>query len=279
MYVTELTRKRILGEHLSNDEWLRLIKTESSELRHVPQQTLQMCFAAVTQNPQALKYVFPEFVEQASQMVEILKNPMSILDIWCKGDAKLSQEIYVAAMNKDPEGILCEAQQINMFFEQDIYEVALKLDGTLIRYIDPPQRYGVIDLALDHAPSAIEYLSLEEKTHARCLRLINMDGMLLEFAVQDSIDICIAAVCQNPMAIKFINPAWQTPVVFVEAMKKAAECNLLPAFMNQFYTLQNWSIPLKSQLIAFVNTVASLDAGSYPEPLVRDLLDCSLQLR
>ena len=279
MYVTELTRKRILGEHLNNDEWLRLITNEPSELQFVPQQTLQMCFAAVAQNSQALRYVEPNFAEQASQMVDVLNNPMSILDILCRGDAELPQEIYVAAVSKDPEGILSEAWQINMFFEQNVYEVALKLDGTLIRYIDPPQRYGVIDLALDHAPCAIEHLSLEEKTHARCLRVVSRDGMLLEFAVQDSIDICTAATHRNPMAIKFVEPAWQTPVVFVEAMKKASECNQLLAFMNQFYALQNWSFPLKSQLIAFVNNVSSLDAGSFPEPLVRDLLDCSLQLR
>lgn len=279
MYVNELMGKRILGEHLNDDEWLILIKSKPSELQYVPQQTLQMCFAAVTKNPEALKHVDPEFAEQASTMIAVLKNPMSILDIWSKDEIELSHEIFTAAVSKDPERILSEAWEINMIFEQDAYEAALKLDGTLIQLIDPPQRNNVIDLALDHSPCAIEYLSLEEKTHARCLRVMNRDGMLLEFAVQDSIDICIAAVSQNPMAIKLVNPEWRTPVVFVEAMKKASMCNQLPAFMNEFYTLQNWSIPLKSQLIAFVNTVASLDAGSYPEPLVRDLLDCSLQLR
>ncbi|PUE22422.1 hypothetical protein B9Z38_16195 [Limnohabitans sp. MMS-10A-160] len=256
-----------------------LIKKTPSELQHVPQQTLQMCFAAVTENHQALEYVDPEFAEQASLMIAVLENPMSILDIWSKGEIEISQEIFVAAMQKEPEKILSEAWEINMLFEQDVYAAALKLDGTLIQLIDSPQRDGVIDVALNHSPFAIEHLSSEEKTHARCLSVVNRDGMLLEFVIQDSIDICIAAVHQNPMAIKFVDLAWQTPVVFVEAMKKASECNQLLPFMSQFYTLQHWSPPLKSQLIAFVHTVASLNAGSFPEPLVRDLLDCSLQLR
>jgi len=279
MLVKELTRKRTLGEHLNDDEWLILIKSKPSELQYVPQQSLQMCFAAVTQSPQALQYVDPEFAIQASAMLAVLENPMLIFDIWAKDEVELSQEIHVAAMKKAPEEILSEAWEVNMIFEQEVYAAAMELDGTLLSYVDSPERDGVIDLALDNAPCAIEGLSFEEKTRARCRRVVSRDGMLLEFAIQDSIDVCIDAVRQNPMAIKFVDAEWQTPVVFVEAMKSASEHNQLLAFMNQFYALQNWSLPLKSQMIAFVHNVASLNVVLFPEPLVRDLLDCSLQLR
>ncbi len=279
MFIIELKRKRILKQALSNDLWLTLIQADPSELAHVPQQTLEMCFAAVSKDATALKYVDPVFSDQASAMIAVLEKPSSFFDIDHQFGSSLPIEIAIAAVRKDPHKLLIDAWDMCFIFDRTVYAAALKLDGTLIDYIDPPDRNQLIDLALRTTPSAIVNLSGPEKTHQRCLDVVLRDGMLLEHTVQGSADICTNAILQNPMAIEFVQQLWQTPELFLTAMQTASDQGQLQPFINCFFVKSNWSLPLKAQLLGLVNTVLALDPVAYPDHLVQKLVLNSLKLR
>jgi hypothetical protein len=279
MKILGLKEKLILGQELSQDQWLTLITAEPMKLGRAPNQTLELCYAAVTKDSSTLRYVDPLFLDKASAMIAVLENPSCIFDIASQFGDVLPIEIAVAAVRKKPLDILSNAWDCCFKFDSEVYVAALELDGTLIEYIDPPVRDQLIDLALHTSPNAIINIKDSEKTNQRCLDAVSRDGMLLEHAVQGSADICTEAIRQNPMAIEFVNPAWQTPEIFFIAMQKASDQGLLQSFMNCFFLQSNWSLTLKAQLLGLVNTVLVLDPIAYPDHLIKQIIQHSLKLR
>ncbi len=279
MKILGLKQKLILGQNLSHDQWLTLIIDDPIKLERVPTQTLELCYAAVTKDSSALRYVDPVFKDKASAMIAVLEKPSCIFDIASQFGDVLPIEMAIAAVRKEPLSILSMAWDWSFNFDSEVYVAALELDGTLIDYIDPPVREQLIDLALHTSPTAIISLSDLEKTHQRCLDAVSRDGLLLEHAVQGSADICTQAIRQNPMAIQFVDPSWQSPEIFFVAMQTASDQGQLKSFLNCFFVQSNWTLTLKAQLLGLVNTVLALDPIAYPDYLINQIVQHSLKMR
>jgi hypothetical protein len=173
---TKLKAHRIIltnKSHVHDDEFIlkEAIEYRGLNLKHIKEQTLELCQLAVERNPRTIKHAQYQ-----------------------------TEDMCVRAVNEDPTLIKYVKHQT-----EKMCETAVTNKAHLFEYVDSKFHTEKICIrALRWRPSFIK--NIAKPTKKMCMKAVGKSGIVLEFIPSEmkTDDVCIAAVKQNYKAIEFV---------------------------------------------------------------------------
>jgi hypothetical protein len=233
-YIHELQKKKSIA-YLSNEKiyniYITAIDNNPCSIRHVKEQTDELCLRAVRQNGEALKYIDKDKKTEILYMEAI--NEKSSHSLYYIEDDEITYDMCVKAVTIDgynlkyvPEDkitnelclIAIDSYTYAIEFIPDnriTYDMCMKAVekcGLILSHIyhrTPTQHFLTYELylkAVKNDGHAIQFIPNDLLTYEICIEAVKNDGYAIQFIPNDLLtyEICIEAVKNNGHAIEFI---------------------------------------------------------------------------
>lgn len=202
-------------DRLTNYEVFLLVKKNWTFLKHVKDQTEELCLEAIRQNSNALQYVKCQTHKMCIEAVR--QNPHAIALVTYK-----SPSLCMEAIIQDPQCL----QYVPSYLQtNDICMEALKKDGNTLKYIEN-QTVQMCIKSLETSGGQT-FTLIKNKTDVICKAAVKIDGLLLFHVPEQTYEIILEAVKQNPMAIRYCNFSilgeQEAETIIIEAIKVKGE--------------------------------------------------------
>lgn len=204
-------------------------------------------YAALNQNVNAFKYVAKGFDDLIDMPKININKVVSINGLLLKyvSEKDITYDIIYNAVNQNPNAILYALKYCNIANFKNIMKLALRKDGLLIKHfincnLVKTITHDLIDIALEQNPQAVKYCKyISNDTY---MRLLEKDGMVLQYIQDSNAEMVTTAVRNNGKAIQYAHKFKQD----FEIVKIAVENNGFDAIKNDIHTI---SIPSLKPLL------------------------------
>jgi hypothetical protein len=189
---------------LTEEFCLIAVKQNGSALQYVPPkyQTYNVCKSAIKQNPSAKKYILNVDLYDATknmlvdQAMKFVSRDGTLLEM--VEEDNQTEEMCIMAIQNNPNAINFVANKTEKILKlvEDLQNIYIQKETNIINnynYINVKNIVKSFDLATN-----------KEQTDEECKSAVMKDGLQLKFVIEQTPEICMMAIKQNPEALKFV---------------------------------------------------------------------------
>lgn len=170
--------------NIDDDDWISIFKHDYGVLKHIKNQTNEMCILAVQNDGCALQYINNQ-----------------------------SEEICILAVQNNPLALRYVKNQTD-----EICEQAVQKNGYSLRFVNV-QTEKICKLAVQQCGDALQFV--KKQTKEICLLAVQQFGGALEYVEEQTIQICGIAVQNQGIALKYVNKNFKTIHVCILALQQS----------------------------------------------------------
>lgn len=211
-------------EKQTEQHCLAAVTKDGLALNHVRNQTLEVCRAAIHNNPDAIGCIRQDTYEREPELAlciygALAANPQSVKSLKLQNDAFCRYAVML-----DPTTIKFVQPELQ---SESMCEIAIRTDPELLAYMQNKTR-KIVELAVFAKPLTLRYVPAELQDQNLCERAVFLNPLALDL-VQDA---GVKALLED----KVLAMRHGTPVLFDLISQDhgyfSALCSMEPAFMN-----------------------------------------------
>ncbi|MEO9280908.1 DUF4116 domain-containing protein [Acinetobacter sp. WA-87] len=178
----------------TDDFWIKAIQKNYHILENVPQQTTEICLAAI----EATSYW------SLDELYSYIKEPD---DVIYRALIQKNGKLIKYAHRQTSELCLLAVQQSGYALEyitepdENLFLIAVQTNGSALAYI-PEQNTLLCLAAVKQSGEALRWV--KQQTPEICLAAVQTQGLSLSYVKEQTYNICFAAVQQNGLALSYV---------------------------------------------------------------------------
>jgi hypothetical protein len=182
---------------------LQAVKHNGAYLRHIENQTDEICEIAVGSDGRNIQYMKKQ--TENICMIAVKNNPYVLRLV-----ENQTKKMCLISVRRD--GFILKFVKNQTY---NLCKMALKINGNMLEHVTH-QTHKLCLLAVKHTGLALQYVKKQYKDI--CMEAVKHTGLALKYVKKQHKDICIEAVKQCSSAIQFVQD--QTLEICMEALKK-----------------------------------------------------------